>query len=172
MNLRRLCLTVSAALAIAAVGMLGVAIAQNQGGAAGGSGANSNGRVLPIWAYPVNQGRGSGGGFAGRGNRGPGGAGAPGGAAPSAPGGAPGAAGAGRGPGRAPLDNVTEKHVPGSTAGYTAAYIADLFTVPDWFPDSHPQMPDVVAHGDRQAMVPACGYCHWAFRQSQTPRDA
>src|SRR6185312_11083622 len=131
MNLRRLCLTLSAALAIAAVGMLGVAIAQNQGGAAGGSDASS-GRVLPIWAYPVNQGRGGAPGTAGRGNRGPGGA-------------APGRATAAPGPGRAPLDNVTEKHVPGSTAGYTAAYIADLFTVPDWFPDSHPQMPDVVA---------------------------
>lgn len=152
MNLRRLCLTMSAAIAIAAAGLLGVAIAQNQGGAAGGSNADTSGRVLPLWAYPVNQGRGGAPGAAGRGNRGPGGAGAP--------GAAPGRATAAPGPGRAPLDNVTEKHVPGSTAGYTAAYIADLFTVPDWFPDSHPTMPDVVAHGDRQAMVPACGYCH------------
>ncbi len=51
------------------------------------------------------------------------------------------------------------KHVPGSRASYTAAQIADLFAVPDWFPDSHPPMPEVVAHGRRPAVY-ACGYCH------------
>ena len=172
MNLRRLCLTASTAMAIAAVGMIGVAIAQNRGGAAGGS-AESSGRVLPIWAYPVNQGRGPGGGrgFGGRGN---GGRGGPDGAAATgaAPGGAPAAGAGGRGPGRAPLDNVTQEHVAGSTAGYTAAYIADLFSVPDWFPDTHPQMPDVVAHGDKQAMVQACGYCHLPNGQGRPENES
>jgi len=172
MNLRRLCLTASTAMAIAAVGMIGVAIAQNRGGAAGGS-AESSGRVLPIWAYPVNQGRGPGGGrgFGGRGN---GGRGGPDGAAATgaAPGGAPAAGAGGRGPGRAPLDNVTQEHVPGSAAGYTAAYIADLFSVPDWFPDTHPQMPDVVAHGDKQAMVQACGYCHLPNGQGRPENES
>ncbi|HEV2274355.1 MAG TPA: c-type cytochrome [Acidobacteriaceae bacterium] len=51
------------------------------------------------------------------------------------------------------------KHVPGSTATYTLAEIRDLFEVPDWFPDSHPPMPQVVAHG-RKPDVFACGYCH------------
>ena len=172
MNLRRLGLTALMAVAIVAVGMFGVAIAQNQGGTAGGSSADSGGRVLPIWAYPVNQGRGPGGG-AGRGNGGPGRPGGPGGAPGAAPGGAPPAGGAGgRGPGRAPLDNVTQEHVPGSSAGYTAAYIADLFTVPDWFPDSHPQMPDVVAHGDKQAMVQACGYCHLPNGQGRPENES
>ncbi|HKQ87285.1 MAG TPA: c-type cytochrome [Candidatus Acidoferrales bacterium] len=175
MNLRHLCLTASTAVAIAAVGMFGVAIAQNQGGAPGGSAAESSGRVLPIWAYPVNQGRGPGGGrgFAGRGNGGPGGPGGPGGAPGTAPGGAPPAGGGGgRGPGRAPLDSVTQEHVPGSTTGYTAAYIADLFSVPDWFPDTHPQMPDVVAHGDKQAMVQACGYCHLPNGQGRPENES
>lgn len=172
MNLRRLCWTASAAVAIAAIGMLGVAVAQDQGG------ASSNTPPLPIWAYPVNVGRGGPGG-AGRGNRGPGGPGAPGspsgpnGVAPSggAPPGAP-AGGAGRGPGRAPLDNVTQEHVPGSTQGYTAAYIANLFSVPDWFPDTHPAMPDVVAHGDRANNVPACGYCHLPNGQGRPENES
>jgi cytochrome c553 len=56
-------------------------------------------------------------------------------------------------------DNTKLKHVPGSTVGYTAAHIADRFSVPDWFPDSHPPMPDVVSHG-RKPDAFACGYCH------------
>ncbi len=164
MNLRRLCLAASTAVAIAALGMFGVAIAQNQGGGV----ADSSGRVLPIWAYPINQGRGPVGGRGNRGPGAPGGGGAPGGA----PSGTPAGGGAGRGPGRAPLDNVTQEHVPGSTAGYTAAYIADLFSVPDWFPDTHPQMPDVVAHGDRQAMVQACGYCHLPNGQGRPENES
>ncbi len=37
----------------------------------------------------------------------------------------------------------------------------DLFFVPDWHPDDHPAMPDVVAHG-RMPDVRACGSCHRA----------
>jgi cytochrome c553 len=50
-------------------------------------------------------------------------------------------------------------HVPGSSAGYTKAQIGNLFFVPDWFPEGHPQMPDVVAEG-RKPDVGACGHCH------------
>lgn len=51
------------------------------------------------------------------------------------------------------------RHVRGSSAGYTKAQIADLFTVPDWFPDTHPAMLGVVSRG-RKPDVPACAYCH------------
>ncbi len=51
------------------------------------------------------------------------------------------------------------KHVPGSAAGFTKAQIADLFTVSDWFPDSHPAMLGVVSQG-RKPDVAACAYCH------------
>jgi cytochrome c553 len=165
------------AAAIAAVAIFGITVsAQNPGGSQAGAGTSS-GRDLPLWAYPVNPGRGGAGGRApgatgGRGN------GAPGGPAngPVGPGpnGAPAGAGSGgaRGPGRAPLDNVTQEHVPGSTQGYTAAYIANLFSVPDWFPDSHPAMPDIVAHGNQQAMVQACGYCHLPNGQGRPENES
>ena len=104
--------------------------AQNPSGTAGQSAPSA--QNLPIWAYPVNAG-------AGRGR------------------GAPGARG-GAGPAAAP-DDGSPKHVPGSTAAYTATQIRDLFNVPDWFPGSHPTMPEVVAQG-RKPAVRACGYCH------------
>ncbi len=50
-------------------------------------------------------------------------------------------------------------HVPGSTVGLTIPQTRDLFNPPDWYPDDHPAMPDVVAHG-RRPDVRACGYCH------------
>jgi cytochrome c553 len=58
-----------------------------------------------------------------------------------------------------PTDDGSLKHVPNSTAGYTKKRIADLFSIPDWFPDSHPPMPPVVAEG-RKPDVAACAYCH------------
>ncbi|MGC2402181.1 MAG: c-type cytochrome, partial [Acidobacteriaceae bacterium] len=51
------------------------------------------------------------------------------------------------------------EHLPGSKASYTKAEIGDIFVVPDWFPDIHPPMPEVVAHG-RKPDVYACGHCH------------
>jgi cytochrome c553 len=57
------------------------------------------------------------------------------------------------------VQDVSLKHVLGSTVGYSQQSIKNLFAVPDWFPDSHAAMPDVVAHGRRPA-VRACAYCH------------
>jgi len=59
---------------------------------------------------------------------------------------------------RAPDDGIP-KHVPGSAAAFTLTRIRDLFQPPDWHPDDHPQMPDIVANG-RKPGVFACGYCH------------
>jgi cytochrome c553 len=53
----------------------------------------------------------------------------------------------------------TPRHVPGSTRTFTAAAIADRFTVPDWFPDEHPAMPEPVRQGKKPDAY-ACGYCH------------
>jgi cytochrome c553 len=51
------------------------------------------------------------------------------------------------------------KQVPGSTRKYTQAQIDDPFNTPDWFPDAHPAMPEVVARG-RKPAVQACAQCH------------
>jgi cytochrome c553 len=176
MNLRRLCTAASTGVVIAAFGMFGIgAAAQNPGGTPGGAAPMqaSNGTALPLWAYPVNPGRGAAGAGRGAGGRGNGGAPAAAGGAPNA--GAPGGAGApavaGPVPGRPP-DDGSLKHVPNSTQGFTATYIADLFTVTDWFPDSHPALPDIVSHGNRQAGVQACGYCHLPNGQGRPENES
>jgi cytochrome c553 len=58
-----------------------------------------------------------------------------------------------------PLDNVVLKQMPGSTKQFTQAQIDDQFNPPDWYPDEHPPMPQIVAHGARPA-VQACARCH------------
>ena len=58
-----------------------------------------------------------------------------------------------------PLDNLVLKQVPDSTRAYTQAQIDDPFDPPDWFPDEHPPMPQIVAQGDKPA-VRACAQCH------------
>lgn len=54
----------------------------------------------------------------------------------------------------------TMHSVPGATAQYSRQQIANRFGPADWFPNEHPQMPDVVAHG-KQSNVWACGLCHY-----------
>jgi cytochrome c553 len=49
--------------------------------------------------------------------------------------------------------------VPGSSRQYTAKEADDFFNPPDWFPDEHPPMPHVMAHG-REPAVRACITCH------------
>lgn len=58
-----------------------------------------------------------------------------------------------------PPDDTTLLRLPGSRVAFTKAQVKDLFAAPDWYPDSHPPMPDVVARG-RKPRVHACGYCH------------
>ena len=48
--------------------------------------------------------------------------------------------------------------VPDSPRTYTLADYDDMFGAPDWFPQDHPPMPGIVAHGRRPAW--ACAYCH------------
>jgi cytochrome c553 len=60
---------------------------------------------------------------------------------------------------KAAPDDGVPRHVPDSAAAFTVAQERDLFFAPDWHPDDHPPMPDVVAHG-RPPEVRACGACH------------
>jgi cytochrome c553 len=53
------------------------------------------------------------------------------------------------------------KKLPGSNRNYTMAQIDDLKNPPDWFPNDHAPMPNVVAHGAGGAVL-ACASCHLA----------
>jgi cytochrome c553 len=61
------------------------------------------------------------------------------------------------------LDNVKAYAMKGSPFTFTRAQIANRYGPADWFPEDHPAMPDVVAHG-REAAQPtvyACSLCHY-----------
>jgi hypothetical protein len=46
-----------------------------------------------------------------------------------------------------PPDATKPIQLPGSTKSYTQAQIDDGFNPPDWYPQDHGPMPEVVAHG-------------------------
>src|SRR5438067_1118815 len=51
-------------------------------------------------------------------------------------------------PGARPAaDDGKPKTVPGSSVSLMDPQIHDLFNPPDWYPDDHPKMPEVVSHG-------------------------
>ena len=56
-------------------------------------------------------------------------------------------------------DNVIMKSVPGSTKQYTQAQIDDIFNPPDWYPNEHPPMPQIVTTGGTRPRT-ACALCH------------
>jgi cytochrome c553 len=58
-------------------------------------------------------------------------------------------------------DDGLAKHVPSSAKAFTQAQIDDRMNPPDWFPDEHPPLPQVVAHGNGTT-VRACMGCHLA----------
>ncbi|KJC34817.1 c-type cytochrome [Bradyrhizobium sp. LTSP857] len=58
-------------------------------------------------------------------------------------------------------DDDQPRQVPGSSLTYRTAQTRDLFFSPDWHPDDHPEMPEVVVRG-RKPDVFACGFCHRA----------
>jgi len=82
----------------------------------------------PLWAFPV---------------------------APAAP---RGGGGGGRGAGPAAAPDTSPKSVPNSTVKLTPQQVRDTTNIPDWHPDGHPSLPNIVQHG--RTGVVACGYCH------------
>ena len=49
--------------------------------------------------------------------------------------------------------------LPHSTQAFTRAALNNRFTAPDWYPQTHAPMPEVVARG-REPDLYACGFCH------------
>jgi len=62
-------------------------------------------------------------------------------------------------PGQAPAASQGPFQIKTSKLSFTRPQLTNLFSAPDWRPEDHPAMPEVVAHG-RQPDVRACGYCH------------
>jgi cytochrome c553 len=58
-----------------------------------------------------------------------------------------------------PADDGTRHRVPGSDRSFTWSDLRNLFQVPDWHPQDHPPMPDIVEHGAKPGVF-ACGFCH------------
>jgi cytochrome c553 len=60
--------------------------------------------------------------------------------------------------------------LPHSKQSFTAARIADPYDPPDWHPEDHGPMPDIVAKG-RKPEVIACAFCHTPTGQGR-PENA
>src|SRR5215831_5224723 len=71
----------------------------------------------------------------------------------------PAAPGGGQAPQAAP--DTSQHQLPGSTLSFTLAQIRDGYGPADWYPGDHPAMPEIVAHGRRDAQVNACSLCHY-----------
>ncbi len=58
-----------------------------------------------------------------------------------------------------PFEFNVPRTVPGSDVEFVFSNPRNLYQPPDWHPDDHPVMPEIVAKG-REPVVFACGYCH------------
>ena len=56
-------------------------------------------------------------------------------------------------------DGEEPRHLPASAKAYTQAQIDDLSNPPDWYPDEHGAVPDIVRSGAANKGF-ACGSCH------------
>jgi cytochrome c553 len=65
-------------------------------------------------------------------------------------------------PGGMPADTTGEQlRLAGSSRTFTVAEITSPYSPADWFPDDHPPMPDIVAHGKQATRFRACAICHY-----------
>lgn len=65
-------------------------------------------------------------------------------------------------PGGLPADTTQKPlSLAGSSRTFTVAQITSPYSPADWFPDDHPPMPDIVAHGKEQSGFRACAICHY-----------
>ena len=60
---------------------------------------------------------------------------------------------------KVPTPDDKPNSLPGSGASYNWKQARDLFVAPDWHPDDHGTMPEIVSIG-RKPDVRACGSCH------------
>lgn len=54
-----------------------------------------------------------------------------------------------------------------STQSFEVAEADNDFGPGDWYPQDHPEMPDIVAYGDKEREIRACSMCHYASGQGK-----
>jgi cytochrome c553 len=57
-------------------------------------------------------------------------------------------------------DTGALKHLPNSKYSFTLTQLRNVYAPADWYPEDHPPMPDIVAHGHKPN-VNACSFCHY-----------
>ena len=58
-------------------------------------------------------------------------------------------------------DDGSQRHIPGATLSFTLTQVRNVYGPADWFPGDHPPMPGIVGQGRMEAMIQACGLCHY-----------
>jgi len=61
---------------------------------------------------------------------------------------------------RGGVDDGSLRHLPASKFSFTLTQLRNQFAPADWYPEDHPAMPDIVAHGHKPE-VHACSFCHY-----------
>lgn len=61
---------------------------------------------------------------------------------------------------RGGADDGTLRHLPSSKYSFTLTQLRNIYSPADWYPEDHPFMPDIVAHGHKPD-VTACSFCHY-----------
>lgn len=61
---------------------------------------------------------------------------------------------------RGGADDGTLRHLPASKFSFTLTQLRNIYAPADWYPEDHPAMPDIVAHGHKPD-VTACSFCHY-----------
>ena len=69
------------------------------------------------------------------------------------------------------LDDKELLEIPDSREKFTLARINDPFNAPDWRPNDHIVMPEILAHGRKPAVM-ACAYCHTPTGQGRPENSA
>jgi len=63
--------------------------------------------------------------------------------------------------GGTPPDDGRKRTLTGGTGQWTVTEIANDYGPVDWYPDEHPKMPEIVAHGRQKDGIRACSLCHF-----------
>lgn len=58
--------------------------------------------------------------------------------------------------------------LPDASLSFTESEINNFYGPADWYPDEHPEMPEIIAKGDPDRGIRACAFCHFANGQGKT----